>query len=81
MYTLSMTTRIGTRGQVVIPIEYRERLGLLPDTEVIFVEQHGQLMITPAPKLSQSDNWHKVRGTIKRRRINVDADIEEMRGR
>jgi len=28
--------RITTKGQVTIPIEVRERLGLLPDTEVQF---------------------------------------------
>ncbi len=29
--------RITTKGQVTIPIEIRERLGLLPNTEVEFV--------------------------------------------
>lgn len=29
--------RITSKGQVTIPIEVRERLGLLPDTEVDFV--------------------------------------------
>ncbi|MGH2554853.1 MAG: AbrB/MazE/SpoVT family DNA-binding domain-containing protein [Actinomycetota bacterium] len=29
--------RVTSKGQVTIPIEIRERLGLLPDTEVDFV--------------------------------------------
>jgi AbrB family looped-hinge helix DNA binding protein len=28
--------RITSKGQVTIPLEIRERLGLLPDTEVVF---------------------------------------------
>lgn len=28
--------RITSKGQVTIPIEVREKLGLLPDTEVVF---------------------------------------------
>ncbi len=28
--------RITTKGQVTIPIDIREKLGLLPDTEVVF---------------------------------------------
>jgi AbrB family looped-hinge helix DNA binding protein len=31
--------RMSTKGQVTIPIEIRERLGLLPNTEVEFVLQ------------------------------------------
>lgn len=29
--------RVSTKGQVTIPVELRERFGLLPDTEVEFV--------------------------------------------
>lgn len=33
--------RITSKGQVTIPIAVRERLGLLPDTEVEFVVRDG----------------------------------------
>jgi AbrB family looped-hinge helix DNA binding protein len=34
--------RVTSKGQVTIPIEIRERLGLLPETEVDFVvDAHG----------------------------------------
>lgn len=33
--------KITTKGQVTIPIEVRERLGLLPNTEVEFVVEDG----------------------------------------
>ena len=37
--------RITSKGQVTIPIELRERHGLLPDTEVEFVEDDDGVRI------------------------------------
>lgn len=73
--------RIGARGQVVIPIELRERFGLLPKTDVVFIEQHGQLILRRAGKAAKRDHWDEVRGMLKGKGIDIDADVEEMRGR
>ncbi len=40
--------RITTKGQVTIPIEIREQLGLLPDTEVDFEVMGNAVRITKA---------------------------------
>lgn len=37
--------RITSKGQVTIPQAIRERYGLLPDTEVEFVESDGQVTL------------------------------------
>lgn len=37
--------RISTKGQVTIPIDVRNKLGLLPDTKVTFVLQDGGVLI------------------------------------
>lgn len=37
--------RITSKGQVTIPQHIRERFGLLPHTEVEFVEQDGQVVV------------------------------------
>lgn len=39
--------RITSKGQVTIPRQLRERHGLLPETEVDFVEQDGAVVIVP----------------------------------
>jgi len=39
--------RITSKGQVTIPQEIRERLGLLPDTEVEFAVERGAAVIRP----------------------------------
>ncbi len=37
--------KISERGQVTIPLVYREKYGYLPDTEVSFEVQHGALVL------------------------------------
>ena len=41
--------RITSKGQVTIPQAIRERYGLLPDTEVEFVESDGHVTLVPHP--------------------------------
>jgi len=40
--------RITSKGQVTIPQEIREQLGLLPHTEVEFSVERGQAVLRPA---------------------------------
>lgn len=40
--------RITSKGQVTIPKELRDRLGLLPGTEVEFVEEDGEARVRRA---------------------------------
>ncbi len=75
--------RIGERGQVVIPKALRERFGLHPNTEAEFVEEKGKLLVRPAvdAEHESSDAWDEVWGLLRMQKIDVDADIEDMRGR
>jgi AbrB family looped-hinge helix DNA binding protein len=41
--------RITSKGQVTIPQEIRERLGLLPNTEVEFAVERGAAVLRPKP--------------------------------
>jgi AbrB family looped-hinge helix DNA binding protein len=43
--------RITSKGQVTIPVSLRLRLGLLPNTEVVFDELDGGALIRPAVNL------------------------------
>lgn len=41
--------KVSERGQVTIPQPLRDRYGLLPDTEVEFVEHEGSLVLMKSP--------------------------------
>ena len=48
--------RISTKGQVTIPIELREALGLLPDTEVEFERDGDSVRIRKARRKMRRGN-------------------------
>ena len=62
--------RITSKGQVTIPIEIREELGLLPHTEVVF-EVEGDAM-----RLRKADEQSNGRGERLVRRLRGTADVE-----
>lgn len=47
-YTSGMTQRVGAKGQVVIPKDLRDEIGLQPGTEVEFEQDGGSVRILPA---------------------------------
>lgn len=52
--------RITSKGQVTIPVEIREKFGLLPYTEVEFVVDDGAVKIVPRPSRTQSGRGAEV---------------------
>ena len=71
--------KIGERGQVTIPQKYRSRFGLVPATDVEFVEQGGQLVLKKVKK--EFHPISKYVGVLKGRGQRSDDLVEAMRGR
>lgn len=44
-----MTSRVGPKGQVVIPKAMRDQLGITPGDEVSFSIEDGAIRVEPAP--------------------------------
>ena len=54
--------RVTTKGQVTIPRNIRELLGIKPETEVDFKEDHGRFYIIKTDKLKTTKKFEKLRG-------------------
>ena len=55
--------KVSERGQVTIPLAIRERYGLLPDTEVEFVEREDELVLVKNQN-SRRERIRKLSGQI-----------------
>ncbi|MFZ2630710.1 MAG: AbrB/MazE/SpoVT family DNA-binding domain-containing protein [Desulfosalsimonadaceae bacterium] len=54
--------RVTTKGQVTIPRNVREVLGIVPETEVEFQEDNGRFYIVKASKGKPTAKFTKLRG-------------------
>jgi AbrB family looped-hinge helix DNA binding protein len=77
--------RITTKGQVTIPQEIREELGLLPNTEVTFDIVDGEARLRKARRsgnLSRGDGVIKnLRGVSPSNKLTTDEIMALMRGK
>lgn len=68
--------RITSKGQVTIPIDIREKAGLLPDTEVDFVLEGNTVRIVPRKAAVGGSRGARVVGRLRGRatvRMSTDA--------
>lgn len=73
-YTAGMTTRVGPKGQVVIPKPIRDRLGLKPGDRVR-VEQEGE-----AVRVSKAVTVDELVGSLPPSEVNpLEVLMEERR--
>lgn len=75
--------RITSKGQVTIPIEIREKLGLLPETEVEF-ELDGKGVRLVRAKTDHGGRGRSVVGRLRGRasvRMSTDQILRLTRGR
>lgn len=66
--------QVTTEGQVTIPQYVRKRLGLVPQTEIDFVEENGRFYIIKLPRPPQPTNkFRRFRGiaTVKMRTDDI----------
>ena len=54
--------RVTTKGQVTIPLNVREVLGIMPETEIDFREDDGKFYIVKISKPKKTKQFNKLRG-------------------
>ncbi len=63
--------RVTTKGQVTIPRNIREVLGITPETEIDFKEDNGKFYLVKTNKPSRTGKFKKLRG-IATARMSTD---------
>ena len=81
------TTRMSSKGQVVIPEEIRDRLGLQSGTQFVVVGDRDVVILKAisAPSMKEFDNLiAQARQQARRsglRKSDIDAAVAKVRGR
>jgi AbrB family looped-hinge helix DNA binding protein len=81
------TTRMSSKGQVVIPEEIRERLGLQSGTQFVVVGDRDVVILKAisAPSMKEFDNLiAQARQQARKsglRKSDIDAAVAKVRGR
>lgn len=74
-----LKARVTSKGQITIPKEIREKIGLEPGKEVYFEEKDGVFYIKKKIKESPFDKWMGYLSSKKGQ--YPDKIIEELRGK
>ena len=65
-----MTSRIGPKGQVVIPKALRDELGIDPGDEVAFSIEDGAVLVEPVKE------WRSLKGILKGRGLVAELEAD-----
>ncbi len=72
--------RVTTKGQVTIPRHIREKLGIVPHTDIDFKEENGKFYIVKTSKTKRTDKFKKFRG-IAQAQMTTDEILSLTRER
>lgn len=73
-----ITAKLTSKGQITIPKQVREKIGISPGEDLAFEEKNGLFYVKKAPRQSPFNKWIGYLKTIKREK--TDIIIEELRG-
>ncbi len=74
-----VTAKITSKGQITIPKEIREKLGISPGEEIGFVERRGVFFIKKPMKRSPFEKWMGRLTDLKG--AESDKIVDDLRGK
>ena len=77
MEEIEDVTKVSSKGQVVIPKEIRERLGILPGEKIIVMTRDEEIVLKKARRLRLEELSEKIAGAAEKNKIDVEKLIDE----
>ena len=72
--------RVTTKGQVTIPQEIREKLGITPSVEIDFIEEEGKVYLVKSNRQSKKTSKFKRLRGISSVKMSTDEIMALTRG-
>jgi len=73
---MGLKSKVGPKGQAVIPKEVRDILGIVPGDEVVFEISDNEARIKPAGKRSSVSDLTEI--VPKRDKLSKDIDVKKL---
>jgi antitoxin PrlF len=70
-------TKVSIKGQIVIPKEIRDKLGILPGEKIIIMTRDDEIILKKAKKLSIEEISERIEKVVEKEKIDVDKLIDE----
>jgi AbrB family looped-hinge helix DNA binding protein len=70
--------KITLRGQITIPRQIRNRLGVRDGDKVIFIEENGRVIIENASMIALKDAQNAFKGEAEIKGINAEQDVVDL---
>lgn len=77
MEEIEDVAKVSSKGQVVIPKEIRERLGILPGEKIIVMTRDEEIVLKKARRLRLEELSEKIAGAAEKNKIDVEKLIDE----
>jgi len=68
-------SRVTTKGQITIPIEFRKRFGINEGDKVVFLERDGMMMIANSNRMAFEEFQQTMAGEAERAGIASEDDV------
>jgi AbrB family looped-hinge helix DNA binding protein len=70
--------KITLRGQITIPVEIRKKLGVKDGDKVVFIEDHGRIVMENSVRVALKDVQDAFRGEAERLGLKDEQDVVAM---
>lgn len=77
MEKIEGVTKVSSKGQIVIPKEIRERLGISPGEKILVLRRGEEIILRKAEELSLEEISKKVERAAEKEKVDVDKLIDE----
>jgi AbrB family looped-hinge helix DNA binding protein len=77
MEKIEDVTKVSTKGQVVIPKEIREKLGILPGEKMILITRDEEIILKKAKRLSIEEISERIEKVVEKEKVDIDKLIDE----
>jgi AbrB family looped-hinge helix DNA binding protein len=77
MEKIEDVAKVSSKGQIVIPKEIREKMGISPGEKVIVMTRNEEIILKKTRKLSLEEISERIEKIARKEKVDIDKLIDE----